>query len=138
MPALALDWSHRLMRLMLKYRDAVGLGESAEELLAFARRTRRVGERLRDPEQSGLVVVSLDQPVVRGETARLVAATRAHGVCVRGVVWNRWTGRGSPRPLPVTPPVAQFVAPAAIPPPSGVAPLRAWTGHWREVSEVDV
>ncbi|MDQ3951276.1 MAG: ArsA family ATPase, partial [Gemmatimonadota bacterium] len=138
MPALALEWSHRLMRLMLKYRDVAGLGESAEELLSFARRTRRVGELLRDPGQSGLIVVSLDEPLVRGETARLVAATRGEGVDVRGVVWNRWTGRGSPSPLPVTPPIAQFVAPAAMPPPVGAAALRAWAGHWREVSEVDV
>jgi arsenite-transporting ATPase len=137
MPALALEWSHRLMRLMLKYRDVAGLGESAEELLAFARRTRRVGELLRDPAQSALVVVALDQPLVRGETGRLVAAARAEGVEVRGVVWNRWTGRGSPSPLPVTPPVAQFVAPATTPPPIGAAALRAWAGHWSEVPEVD-
>jgi arsenite/tail-anchored protein-transporting ATPase len=138
MPALALDWSHRLMRLMLKYRDVAGLGESAEELLAFARRTRRVRDLLRDREQSALIVVTLDEPLVRGETARLVAATRAEGVEVRGVVWNRWTGDGWPSPLPVTPPVAQFVAPAATPPPVGAAALRAWAGHWREASEVDV
>jgi arsenite/tail-anchored protein-transporting ATPase len=138
MPALALDWSHRLMRLMLKYRDVAGLGESAEELLSFARRTRQVGDLLRDPTQSALIVVTLDEPLVRGETARLVAATRAEGVDVRGVMWNRWTGRGSPSPLPVTPPVAQFVAPAATPPPVGAAALRAWAGQWREVSEVDV
>jgi arsenite/tail-anchored protein-transporting ATPase len=138
MPALALDWSHRLMRLMLKYRDVAGLGESAEELLSFARRTRRVGELLRDPAQSALIVVTLDEPLVRGETARLVAATRAEGLEVRGVMWNRWMGRGLPHPLPVTPPVTQFVAPAATPPPVGAAALRAWAGHWREVSEVDV
>jgi arsenite-transporting ATPase len=138
MPALALDWSHRLMRLMLKYREVAGLGESAEELLSFARRTRRVSELLRDREQSALIVVALDEPLVRGETARLVAATRGEGMEVRGVVWNRWAGGGSPSPLPVTPPVAQFVAPAATPPPVGVAALRAWAGHWREVSEGDV
>ena len=40
MPAIALDWTHRLMRLMLKYRDVVGLGDAAAELLDFAKRTR--------------------------------------------------------------------------------------------------
>jgi arsenite/tail-anchored protein-transporting ATPase len=138
MPALALDWSHRLMRLMLKYRDIAGLGESAEELLSFARRTRRVGELLRDREQSGVIVVTFDEPLVRGESARLIAAARGEGLDVRGVMWNRWTGRGSPSPLPVTPPVTQFVAPAATPPPVGAAALRAWADHWREVYEVDV
>jgi arsenite-transporting ATPase len=138
MPSLALDWSHRLMRLMLKYREVAGLGDSAEELLSFARRTRRVADLLRDREQSALIVVTLDEPLVRGETARLVAATRGAGMEVRGVLWNRWRGRGSPSPLPVAPPVAQFVAPAATPPPVGAAALRAWSGHWREVSEGDV
>jgi arsenite-transporting ATPase len=135
MPALALDWSHRLMRLMLKYRDVGGLSESAEEVLSFARRTRRVGELLRDPEQSAIVIVALDEPLVRGETARLVAASRAEGVSVRAVMWNRVAG--APNPLPVTPPVAQFVAPATTPPPVGAAALRAWAAQWREVSEID-
>jgi arsenite-transporting ATPase len=138
MPALALEWSHRLMRLMLKYRDIGGLGETAEDLLAFARRTRRLGDLLRDPTQAGLVVVALDEPLVRGETARLVAATRAEGVEVRAVVWNRWATADVPVPLPVTPALAQFVAPAAVPPPVGVAALRAWAGQWRELAERDV
>jgi arsenite-transporting ATPase len=138
MPALALDWSHRLMRLILKYRELPGLSDAAEDLLAFARRARRVRELLRDPEQAGLVVVSLDEPLVRGETARLVAAARAEGLNVRGVVWNRWSGTGSPKALPVTPTVAQFVAPAATPPPIGAAHIRAWTGDWSQAIEADV
>jgi arsenite/tail-anchored protein-transporting ATPase len=137
MPALALDWSHRLMRLMLKYREVAGLGDAAEDLLAFARRARHVRELLRDPDQAGLVVVSLDEPLVRGETARLVAAARAEGLNVRGVVWNRWSGTGSPVALPVTPPVTQFVAPVTTPPPIGAAQIRAWTGLWSEVFEAD-
>jgi anion-transporting ArsA/GET3 family ATPase len=138
MPALALEWSHRLMRLMLKYREVAGLGETAEELLAFARRTRSVGELLHDPAQAALVVVALDEPLVRGETARLLAAARAEGISVRAVLWNRWNDRDAPPlPLPVTPPVAQLVAPAASPPPLGAEALRAWAGKWRAISEVD-
>src|SRR5439155_1527968 len=40
MPAIALDWTHRLMRLLLKYKDIAGLGETAQDLLDFAKRTR--------------------------------------------------------------------------------------------------
>ncbi len=137
MPALALDWSHRLMRLMLKYRDVGGLGETAQELLSFARRTRRVGELLRDERQAGMTIVALDEPLVRGETTRLLDASRAEGMGVRGVIWNRWTGRGSPNPLPVEPPVPQFVAPIATPPPVGAGALRAWASQWREASDGD-
>jgi arsenite-transporting ATPase len=137
MPPLALDWSHRLMRLMLKYRDIAGLGELAEEVLAFARRTRRLDDLLRDPHQSSLVVVALDEPLVREETARLIAATRGERVYVGAIVWNRWTDDGSPSPLPVTPPVPQFVAPVAAPAPIAPLGLRAWARDWREVPEVD-
>ena len=35
MPRLALEWTHQLMRLMLKYKDVAGLGETAQELLDF-------------------------------------------------------------------------------------------------------
>jgi arsenite-transporting ATPase len=139
MPALALDWSHRLMRLMLKYREVGGgLGETAADILAFAKRTRLVGDLLRDPTRAGLVVVALDEPLVRGETARLIDAVRHEGVSVRGVLWNRLAESARPDPLPVAPPVPQFVAPAVSPPPVGAEAIRAWAGQWRELSEVDV
>jgi arsenite-transporting ATPase len=137
MPALALDWSHRLMRLMLKYREVAGLSDSAAELLGFARRTRRVGELLQDPEQSGMLIVALDEPLVRSETARLVDASRHEGIGVTAVVWNRWSGPGLPDPLSVVPPVAQFVAPATDPPPFGAAGLRGWATRWREAAPTD-
>ena len=76
MPVLALDWSHRLLRLMLMYKEIAGLGDAAAEVLAFAKRTRAVGEMLRDPARAGLVCVALDEPLVRAESERLVAAVR--------------------------------------------------------------
>lgn len=137
MPPLALDWSRRVMRLMLKYRELGALGDSAQDILAFTRRTRRIGELLRDPRHAGMVIVALDEPLVRGETARLVSASRAEGMRVGSVLWNRWTGGQLPAPLPADPPVTQFVAPAAAPPPVGARALRAWMGQWREVSDGD-
>ena len=79
MPAIALDWSHRIMRLMLKYRDVVGLGETAQELLDFAKRTRSLEALLHDAAQCGLVFVSLDEPLVR--TRDDTAGSR--GTCAR-------------------------------------------------------
>jgi arsenite-transporting ATPase len=135
MPALALDWSHRLMRLMLKYREVAGLGDAAGEVLSFTRRTRALGELLADPAQAGLIVVALDEPLVRAESERLVAAVRAHGVDVPGVLWNRVDR--PPRPLPVHPPVPQFVAAATEPPPRGVAALRRWHAGWTSLAPTD-
>ncbi len=69
MPAIALDWTHRLMRLMLKYRDVVGLGDAAAELLDFAKRTRALDGLLHDRERAGVMLVTLDEPVVRARDA---------------------------------------------------------------------
>src|SRR5437016_3033633 len=80
MPALAIDWSHRLMRIMLKYREVAPLGDAASGLLDFAQRTRTLDVLLRDPDRAGLVLVTLDEPVVRAETSRLVSEVRARGV----------------------------------------------------------
>lgn len=129
MPAIALDWSHRLMRLMLKYRDVVGLGETAQELLEFAKRTRVLDALLRDDTQCGLVLVSLDEPLVRDETARLTGAARSLGIDVGAVVWNRVTTDAQPLPAAVAP--RQFVAMEVQPPPIGVRALREWSRTWR-------
>jgi len=132
MPAIALDWSHRLMRLMLKYRDVVGLGDTARELLDFAKRTRALDALLHDREQCGVIVVALDEPVVRAETARLAAAVRTRGIAVSAVMWNRV--HSSPSPLPASVADRQFCAGDVTPPPIGATALREWSGSWYELS----
>jgi arsenite-transporting ATPase len=132
MPGIALDWSHRLMRLMLKYRDIVGLGDTARELLDFAKRTRALDSLLHDRERCRVIVVALDEPVVRAETARLAAAVRARGVDVAAVLWNRV--HLPPSPLPASVADRQFLAGAVTPPPIGATALREWSASWRELS----
>jgi arsenite-transporting ATPase len=134
MPAIALDWTHRLMRLMLKYREAVGLGAAAEELLAFAKRTRALDALLRDTGRAGVLIAALDEPVVRAETARLSAAIDALGVGVIGIVWNRV--RIAVSPLTDSRAPRQFCADHVSPSPIGVAALRAWSHSWREMTPV--
>ena len=135
MPALALDWSHRLLRLMLKYKDVVGLGETAEELLAFAKRTRAVRDLLADPSRSGVLVVALDEPLVRGETERLIAAVRARGVAVIALLWNRVSR--SPAPLSLPDAIPQLVSGEMAPPPVGPDALRRWRDGWIPLSPGD-
>src|SRR6185437_5451002 len=134
MPAIALDWSHRLMRLMLKYREVVSLGDAAESLLAFAKRTRALDALLRDPARAAAVVVSLDEPVVRAETDRLVSAITARGVGVDAVIWNRLPPGSAP--LPAARPRRQFFADEISPPPIGARAIRDWSRRWRERSSV--
>jgi arsenite-transporting ATPase len=132
MPALALDWSHRLLRMMLKYKEVVGLGETAEELLAFAKRTRVVRELLADQARAGVLVVALDEPLVRGETSRLISAIGARGVAVIGLLWNRAAATAEPLSLP--PAIPQLVSGDMSPPPVGVAALRRWRDRWIPLS----
>jgi arsenite/tail-anchored protein-transporting ATPase len=132
MPAVALEWTHRLMRLMLKYRDVVGLGDTAQELIDFAKRTRALDALLHDHSRAGLIIVSLDEPVVRSETVRLASAVRARGIDVTTILWNRVPD--SVKPLPATVATRQFCAEEVQPPPVGVPALREWSRSWHTVS----
>lgn len=132
MPSIALDWTHRLMRLMLKYRDIAGLGDTASDLLDFAKRTRALDALLHDHARAGLVIVSLDEPVVRAETERLAHAARARGIDVEAIVWNR--AKHAPSPLPRDVTARQFFAGEVSPPPVGASALRTWPRSWRALS----
>ncbi len=132
MPAIALDWSHRLMRLMLEYRNVVSLGDTAQELLNFAKRTRVLDALLHDASRSSLVIVALDEPVVRAETERLAGEVQTRRIDVGAIVWNRV--RRPPDPLPAVPSARQLFADEVTPPPIGVAAIRAWSGAWSPLS----
>ena len=128
MPQVALDWSHQLMRLMLKYKEVAGLGDTAREILEFAQSLRAVDALLHDAGKTGLVLVALNEPVVLAESERLAAEVRRRGVAVSGVVVNRVSAAA---PLPVADAPLHFEARMATPSPSGVKALRAWAASWR-------
>jgi arsenite-transporting ATPase len=71
MPAVALDWSHALLRLLLQYREVVGLGETAERLLRFARTLRRLRAYLEDGAHTFFLAVALPEALSVPETERL-------------------------------------------------------------------
>ena len=133
MPSLALSWTHRLMRLMLEYKEVAGLGDAARDVLDFARRTRSLHELMANPEQSSVVVVANDEPLVRDESVRLIDACRNRGVAVAGLIWNRVDGVLAPLSGAEAP--RQFVAPAASPAPRGAPALRGWCATWRPLPE---
>ncbi len=128
MPAMALDWTHRLMRLMLEYREVVGLGEAARELLNFAKRTRTLDALLHDRQRSSLTIVALDEPVVRAETERLIHEVERRRIEVGAVIWNR--ASVAPAPLPGDTTVRQFFASEVVPSPVGVDAIRRWSATW--------
>ena len=139
MPALALDWTHQLMRLVLRYRELGALGDAGADLLALAKRIRTVGELLRDPARASLIAVTLDEPLVRLETRRLTDAVGALGLQIGGVIWNR-TPPDTPLPrlpLPAATTAAQLVAFETQPSPRGINAIRQWADTWRAASDVD-
>jgi arsenite-transporting ATPase len=139
MPAIALDWTHQLMRLVLRYRELGALGDIGADLLSLAHRIRSVGAVLRDPARAALIVVALDEPLVRRETRRLTDAVGALGVTIRGVIWNRGAREAAlPQlPLPAAATASQLVAFEVQPPPRGVDAIRRWADTWRADAKVD-
>lgn len=133
LPTLAIEWSHRLMRLIMKYKDVAGLGEAAQDLLTFSRRTRALDALIHDESRAGVVLVSLDEPVVVAETDRLARRLASTGVAIVGDIRNRIRELASPDDaLPATAPRHPFVlAPELDPPPVGVAAIRDWCERWR-------
>ena len=127
MPQLALAWCHQLLRLMLKYKDVAGLGESAAEILDFSRKLRALDALLHDPARAGIVLVTLDQPVVLDESARLAVEVRRLQVPLIGVVLNRADANMA---LPELAGPVQLQAPRAEAPPIGVDNLRHWSARW--------
>jgi anion-transporting ArsA/GET3 family ATPase len=112
------------MRLILKYREIAGLGEAAQELLTFSRRTRALNALLHDQARAGIVLVTLDEAVVHDETARLSAMLSASGVKILGEVMNRAPkGAGKPARL--------VVAPEWPKPLVGASAIQEWWGRWQ-------
>jgi arsenite-transporting ATPase len=144
MPRQALEWVHAVLAILLRYREVLGLGDFAADLLGTARSLRQLAAWLRDGERCRAVVVTRDGELPALESARLLARLRRLAVPVGAVVVNavgcacarrgREEARavGRLRPLAGRRPV--LVAPAAVPPPHGVGDLLDWGRQWRPAS----
>jgi arsenite/tail-anchored protein-transporting ATPase len=128
MPALALDWTRQLMRLIVKYRIAGQTGSAAETLLRTARELRALDERLHDSTRAGVVVVTTDQPMVRAETERLLGALADAGVPVMAVLDNM---SGGSEPPPGADWHRVVRAPRRGPAPIGVHALLDFAKQWK-------
>jgi arsenite-transporting ATPase len=146
MPELALSWDRFLLSLLLKYREAVGLGDLAAGLVDLSRSLKRLQALLRDPERARFVVVTRAAELPRRETARLLGALKRLGITVPAVVVNAVVPRGGPgcprcgepageRSALRLPRLARercviIEAPATFPPPRGARALAAWAQDW--------
>jgi arsenite-transporting ATPase len=127
MPQLAVDWTHQILRLMLKYKVAGTGGNAAEALLRLARQLRALAELLRDPQRAGVLLVTLPEPVVAAETARLRERLQAARAPLVATILNR------ARPA-VAACDAEILAPELVTPPLGLRALREFAATWNIVT----
>jgi arsenite/tail-anchored protein-transporting ATPase len=148
MPATALGWVHALLAILLKYREVMGLGDVAAELVTTARRLRELGALLTDPARARAVVVTRAAELPGRETERLLAALKRLRLAVPALVVNALGGEGCARCARTRRDERRLVArlgrqrgtgrqgwsiistPAVAPPPEGTAGLARWARTW--------
>ena len=124
MPELALDWTHGLMRILLRTGVAGSLDALSERMLAFAKRLKSLRAVLADATRTAVFIVTLDEPMVQAETERLRTALRGAGIAEAGAIMNR-ARRVRPAASQRT-----LLAPEQATPPVGVAALRTFFDAW--------
>jgi arsenite-transporting ATPase len=153
MPELALSWDHYLLSLLLKYREAVALGDLATELVELSRSLKRLEALLRDPARARFVAVTRAAELPRRETVRLLRSLKGLGIAVPAVIVNALPPAGCPRCGGSTAAAKEagalrrsldrlglercdiMTAPAVFPPPRGIAGLAAWVRSWERLTE---
>jgi arsenite-transporting ATPase len=152
MPSLIHEWTHALMRIVLKYQPVTGAGQLGERLLSLSRQIGRLRALLRDKGRTQFVVVGRAATLPRLETTRMVKAVSRLSVAVPLVVVNA-VGRGTcdacrrahrAERLETSRLVRDLqasgysgclmIAPAVLPPPSGVAALERWASTWQRTA----
>jgi arsenite-transporting ATPase len=147
LPELALEWVRALLATLLKYRQILGLGALASDLVELSRGLRQLRTLLADPRQARVVVVTRAAALPSRETIRLLRHLDTLGLTVSALVVNALTPSGMPcataarmesahvRRLRAVvrsrmPGLPVLLAPAVAPPPRGVKTLRSWARTW--------
>ena len=138
MPETALAWDHALLSLLLKYRQALGLGDFAAGLLDLAKSLKRFRALLSDPERARFVAVTRTGELPGRETKRLLRELARLSIPAPTVLLNAVTETPCPwcGPPAANRPVFRgcdiMTAPSVFPPPRGAGVLAAWARTWKE------
>lgn len=141
MPGVATDWLHAVLRLLLKYRGATGLGDLAEQVLRLSRAVRALRTLLQDRASLWVAAVALPEALSIPETRRLTEDLDVLGLAPDVLLINRLFARGGEVPPQRAARAAELLrtsgisraagAPDCVPPPQGVEPLLALIRAWR-------
>lgn len=130
-PELALEWDRALLAILLKYREAVGLGSLAAELVELSKSLKRLLALLQDPDRARFVAVTREGELPRRETVRLLEELDRLSISVPAVLINASdqarTSYGDG--------CAIMTAPAVYPPPRGAEALARWAQTWKTLEE---
>jgi arsenite/tail-anchored protein-transporting ATPase len=144
-PALAREWSHAVLRILLRYRQVAGLGEFAERVLRFAREVKALEQLLSDRSRTMLAVVALPERLSVSETGRLLNGLRSRDVHPSVLIVNRLLddagdGRIERKHAPLAAELLALeqspdaVATPAMPGrPTGLRSLQLFAQQWRRI-----
>lgn len=144
MPAIAQEWSHAMLRLLLKYRSVVRLEGAGERILELSRSFRGLRRRLADPSYTWFGVVALPESLSIPESERLLRSMKKLGVEPSAIVVNRLldesravgaASEGLVRALlAIDPALPAAATPIMMPAPSGPAALEGFVAEWRTIT----
>jgi arsenite-transporting ATPase len=147
LPDAAREWIQALLSVLLKYRQVIGLGQLAQELVDMSKQLRSLEALLRDPARTAFVAVTRPADLPRRETARLLDQLDAIGIPVAALLVNAITPPGCARCRRAAAREEKHVralarrfltragrpmilAPMTAPEPRGVRALRDWGRTW--------
>ena len=145
LPGIAHAWVKGLLKLLLDYRAAIGLGPLAEELLRLSQRLGALRALWTDPSRTAFLSVTRPARLPLAETVRLGRALQRLRIPRAGVLVNALTRGSCPRCLraqraerraldELRPSSGRgaviILAPAVAPPPRGPAAIAAWSRRW--------
>lgn len=88
LPHLLREWQKAIFKLLLKYRGAVKLTKTAEQMLESSRKVRMIQELLTDSKRTQFVAVTIPEEMALLETDRLLRSLKDLGILCQDVVIN--------------------------------------------------
>jgi len=91
MPELIRDWLKLFFSLLLKYRKVMRLPHLSERLVALSRGLKGLQSLLRNPEMTGLYVVTIPTELAIDKTLDMIRSLQKVGISSRGLLMNQMT-----------------------------------------------
>lgn len=88
LPSLVRDWLRTTFKLLLKYKEVMGLNKTAQQLLSLSKSIKRIQKTLTDPEKCEFVAITIPEAMGIAETERLLSTLKRLEISSRHVAFN--------------------------------------------------